>query len=100
MQARGAGVIPWQLDFARIEEDVFNLGVAQPAARRRLPVPGRRILARQLRERVEAHHAKAVAQIGYSRACPLDLHVLLPMPPGILALGPTDPAALAWLADH
>jgi len=28
--ARGAGVIPWRLDLARIEEDVFNLAAAQP----------------------------------------------------------------------
>jgi hypothetical protein len=99
-QARGAGVIPWRLDFARIEEDVFNLAVTQPAASRRLPVAGCRILARQFRQRVEAHHAKAVGQIGVGRACPFDLHALLPVPPEILALGPTDPAALAWLAEH
>lgn len=99
-QARGAGVIPWRLDFARIEEDVFNLAVAQPAAQRHLPVAGCRILARQFRQRVEAHHAKAVGQIGDSRACPLDLHAVLPIPQEILALGPTDPAALAWLAEH
>lgn len=99
-QARGAGVIPWRLDFARLEEDVFNLAVAQPAAQRHLPVAGCRILARQFRQRVEAHHAKAVGQIGYSRACPLDLHAVLPIPQEILALGPTDPAALAWLAEH
>jgi hypothetical protein len=42
----------------------------------------------------------AVGQIGYSRACPLDLHAVLPIPQEILALGPTDPAALAWLAEH
>ena len=99
-QARGAGVIPWRLDFARIEEDVFNLAVAQPAAHRQLPVAGCRILARQFRQRVEAHHAKAVSLIGSSRACPLDLHALLPVPSDILALGPTDPAALVWLAAH
>jgi hypothetical protein len=93
-------VIPWQLDFARIEEDVFNLAVAQPAARRQLPVAGCRILARQFRQRVETHHAQAVARIGYGWACPLDLHALLPMPPGFLALGPTDPATLAWLTEH
>src|SRR3954471_22188933 len=34
--ARGAGVVPWQLDTARIEEDVFNLAAAQPAASRHL----------------------------------------------------------------
>ena len=93
-------MIPWRLDFARIEEDVFNLAVAQPAVQRRLPVAGCRILARQFRQCVEAHHEKATAQIGYSRACPLDLHALLPIPSRILALGPTDPAALVWLTAH
>ncbi len=98
--ARGAGVIPWQLDTARIEEDVFNLAAAQPADRRNLTIAGCRILARQFRERVEIHHARAVAQVGQSRACPLDLHALLPVPPNVLALGPIDPTALAWLAAH
>ena len=35
-----------------------------------------------------------------SRACPFDLHALLPVPDAILALGPNDPASLAWLAEH
>src|SRR5271165_6720464 len=51
--ARGAGVIPWRLDVARIEEDVFNLAAAQPPAQRRLTIAGCRQLARQFRERVE-----------------------------------------------
>jgi hypothetical protein len=33
-------------------------------------------------------------------ACPFDLHVLLPVPPAILQLGPSAPAALAWLTQH
>lgn len=96
--ARGSGVIPWQLDFGVIEEDVFNLAVAQPAARRGLSVAGCHILARQFRDRVEARQAKAAALVGRSRACPFDLHVLLPVPAAILLLGPAHPAALAWLA--
>src|SRR5208282_3342511 len=63
--ARGAGVIPWRLDVARIEEDLFNLAAAQPPAQRRLTIAGCRLLARQFRERVEAHHAKAVARVGH-----------------------------------
>lgn len=98
--ARGAGVIPWQLDFDRIEEDVFLRAVAQPPETRRLTVAGCRILARQFRERVESRQAKACAQVGHSRACPFDLHALLPVPAALLALGPTDPAALAWLSAH
>ena len=98
--ARGAGVIPWRLDGARLEEDVFTLAVATPPAERRLSVAGCRILARQFRARLEAHHALAVARVGHSLACPLDLHALLPVPDDVLRLGPTDPAALAWMATH
>jgi hypothetical protein len=105
--ARGAGVTPWQLDFATIEEDIFNMAAAQPAARRNhLTIAGCRILARQFRERVEQRQARALALVGHSlagaasQACPFDLHALLPVPASILALGPTHPRALAWLAAH
>jgi hypothetical protein len=98
--ARGAGVIPWRLDGARLEEDIFSLAVTQPAATRHLSIAGCRILARQFRARLEAHHGQAVARVGRSRACPFDLHTLLPVPDAILALGPTDPAALAWLTSR
>ncbi|HEY4701486.1 MAG TPA: hypothetical protein VIH64_06330 [Streptosporangiaceae bacterium] len=98
--ARGAGVTPWQLDFAALEEDVFVRAVAQPASRRHLTVTGCRILARQFRERVEAHQARAAARVGHSLACPLDLHALVPVPEPILLLGPVHPTSLAWLAAH
>jgi hypothetical protein len=98
--ARGAGVIPWRLDFARIEEDVFNLTAAVPAERRQLNIASCRLLARQFRDRIEAHHARALARIGRSQGCPFDLHVLLPVPASVLELGPNDPAALAWLTAH
>jgi hypothetical protein len=98
--ARGAGVIPWRLDGAGIEDDVFIRAVSQPASRRHLTIDGCRILARQFRERAEARHAQAVALLGQSRACPFDLQVLLPVPAVILQLGPSHPAALAWLAAH
>jgi hypothetical protein len=98
--ARGSGIIPWRLDSFRIEEDVFNLAVSQPASRRNLTVEGCRILARQFCERVEAHQARATALVGRSLACPFDLNVLLPVPAPVLQLGPTDPAALAWLTRH
>ncbi len=93
--ARGPGVIPWRIDGAALEEDVFNLAVAQPPERRALDVAGCRILARQFRDRVEARQARAAA-----RACPFDLHTLLPVPDAILRHGPTHPAALAWLAAY
>ena len=98
--ARGSGVVPWTLDFRRIEEDVFNLAAAQPPARRQLTIAGCHILARQFRERVEAHQAKAVALVGRSRACPFDLQGLLPVPASILLLGPTHPHALTWLSEN
>jgi hypothetical protein len=97
---RGAGVIPWQLDLAGIEEDIFHLAVAQPAAQRNLTVAGCRILARQFRARVELRQARAAERIGRSLLCPFDLHTLLPVPPAILALGPTHPTALGWLRAH
>ena len=98
--ARGAGVTPWRLDFSMLEEDIFNLAASQPPARRNLSIAGCRILARQFRARLEAHHALAVARVGRSLACPLDLHALLPVPDDVLGLGPTDPMALAWMAAH
>ncbi|MEJ1976604.1 MAG: hypothetical protein WDN49_11380 [Acetobacteraceae bacterium] len=94
------GIIPWTLDFGQIEEDVFNLAASQPPARRNLTIAGCRILARQFRERVEARQAKAAALVGHSRACPFDLHALLPVPATIRLLGPAHPTALAWMAQH
>ncbi|MBV8201752.1 MAG: hypothetical protein JOZ15_14110 [Acidobacteria bacterium] len=96
--ARGAGIIPWRRDFALLEEDIFNLAAAQPPERRSLSIDGCRILARQFRDQAEAWHARALARVGRSRACPFDLYALLPVPPAILLLGPTHPEALAWLA--
>jgi hypothetical protein len=98
--ARGAGVTPWQLDLAAIEEMVFVRAVSQPASRRNLTVEGCRILARQFRERIELRQARAAALVGQSLACPFDLHALLPVPAAILQLGPSDPVPLAWLAAH
>jgi hypothetical protein len=88
--ACGAGVIPWRLDGAAIEEDIFVRAVAQPASRRSLTVAGCRILARQFRDRVEARHAKAVALVGLRQACPFNLHRLLPVPTATLQLGSTQ----------
>jgi hypothetical protein len=98
--ARGPGIIPWRLDFDRIEEDVFHLAAAQPPERRNLTIAGCRILARQFRERMEDRQARAAALIGTSKACPFDLQALLPVPPGVLMLGPTHPDAVAWLAAN
>jgi len=98
--ARGSGILPWRVETAQIEEDIFNLAASQPAAIRSLTIEGCRILARQFRDRVEERAARAAARVGRSRACPFDLHSLLPVPMTILARGPAHPAALAWLTAH
>ena len=98
--ARGPGVIPWELDMAAIEEWVFTLAVSPPPPRRSLTVAGCRILAQQFRERVEARQTRAAAQAGISRACPFDLHTLLPIPAALLPLGPDHPRSLTWLRQH
>ena len=98
--ARGSGVIPWQLDYAAIEEDIFVRAVSQPASQRSLTVEGCRILARQFREKIELRQARAAALVGQIFVCPFDLHALLPVPEAILHLGPTHPTALAWLTTH
>ena len=80
-----------------MEEDIFHRAVA---ARGALSIEGCHRLARQFCQRIAAHEARATALIGQSRACPFDLHVLLPIPDEILRRGPTDPLALDWLAAH
>jgi hypothetical protein len=92
--ARGAGVVPWRLDGADIEDTVFNLAVAQPARGQKLTIEGCRILARQFRDRVEAHQVRAVAQAGpcadFHRG-PRPIRVLLTRSPAPAALRRTDP---------
>ena len=96
--AAGAGIIPWQLDPDQLEEDYFHLLIAP--GQRSLSIAGARIFARQLRQAVALRHAVAVARVGHSQACPFDLFSLVPVPSDILALGPDDPRALAWLLEH
>ena len=96
--AAGAGVIPWTLDLERMEEDYFHLLVG--AEQRSLSVAGARIFARELHEAVARRHDLAVSHVGRSRACPFDLHALLPVPPEILALGPDEPQSHTWLWEH
>lgn len=96
--ASGAGTIPWRLDLDSLQEDWFHLLVS--SAGRELSLAGARVLAGQLREAVERRHALAASRVGRSRACPLDLHSLVPIPADILALGPDHPDALSWLWQH
>jgi hypothetical protein len=65
-----------------------------------LSLPGARILAGQLRDAVARRHDLAVARVGGSRACPFDLHALVPVPAEILRRGPDDPFSLAWHWQH
>jgi hypothetical protein len=93
--ASGSGMIPWVLDLDRMEEGYFHLLVAPD--QRSLSVAGARIFARQLRDAVGRRHDLAVSQVDQSQVCPFDLHALCPVPHHILALGPDEPEALAWL---
>jgi hypothetical protein len=99
--AAGAGVIPWQHDLGAAAEDWFHLLVAPPAPQRRsLSLEGARILTGQLREAAEQRQRRVAERAMASRACPLDLHRLLPVPDRLLRLGPDHPEALAWLWEH
>lgn len=91
--AAGSGTIPWALDLDQIEEDAFNT----LAGAGTLSLHGAEVLAGQLREAAARRHQLAVSRVGHSRACPLDLHSLVPVPEDILLLGPAHPSALAWL---
>jgi hypothetical protein len=98
--AAGAGVVPWVRDYDRLEEDWFHLLMAAPALHRGISLAGARILARQLREAAWANHEAAVSRVGLSRACPFDLHSLVPVPFEVLRLGDDHPRALAWLWEN
>lgn len=104
--AAGSGIIPWHFDLVQMEEDLFHLLAAPPSlnafqsADRGLSVAGARIFASQLRAAVHRRHDLAVASVGRSTACLFDLNALVPVPGAILALGPDDPAAVAWLWQH
>jgi hypothetical protein len=105
--AAGAGTVPWQLDLDRMAEDFFHLLVAPPAPAgslvapaRSLSLAGARILADQLCAAMARRQALAAAQVGHSRACPFDLHALVPVPDAVLRRGPDDPIALDWLWAH
>ena len=99
--AAGAGGVPWRHDLAGPAEDWFHrLAAPPPPQRRSLSLAGARILAGQLREAVEQQQARVLDQATRSRACPLDLHRLLPIPDALLRLGPDHSETLAWLWVH
>lgn len=99
--AAGAGVIPWVQDLGPAAEDWFHLLAAPPAPQRRsLSLEGARILAGQLRDAAEARQRLVAERATTSRACPLDLHRLIPLPARLLRLGPEAAATRAWLWEH
>ena len=105
--AAGSGTVPWYLDLDRMAEDIFHLLVAPPIRAgslvppvRSLSLTGARILADQLCAAAARRHALAVGRVGHSRACPFDLHALIPVPNSVLRCGPDGPAALDWLWSH
>ncbi len=100
--AAGPGVIPWHAELDAAEEDFFHLLVAPPVPHRRvLGAAGARIVTAELRDAMQRQRALALAEVARgSRACPFDLHALLPVPGDILALGPDHTDALGWLWAH
>ena len=100
--AAGAGAIPWHLpDADQEEEDRMHALLNPPDGSPGLSLQGARALARALRAAAAARHAQVLAACeAGSRACPFDLHALLPVPGHILRLGPLDPASTAWLRRH
>ena len=71
-----------------------------PPLTRSLSLEGARILTGQLRTAAEERLRLVAERSGESRACPLDLHRLLPVPEAVLRLGPEHPEAWAWLWAH
>ena len=98
--AAGPGVTPWQIDFAAMQEDVFHRLASRYPRSGRLSLEGCRVFAAQLRERTEDRHRQVLVAAEGSRARPLDLHALLPVPAAVLALGPDHPEARHWLRTH
>lgn len=98
--AAGPGVTPWQVDFAAMEEDVFHRLASLYPRTGRLSLEGCRVFAAQLRERAEDRHRQVLVAAEGSRARPLDLHALLPVPAAVLTLGPDHPDARQWLRTH
>lgn len=98
--AAGPGIIPWNYDFDAIMDGFLDPMLANPDSRRAISVPGARILARRLRDGYAQLHQEQMAGLATNRRCPFDLHRLVPVPPGILHLGPHDPRSRAWLWSH
>ena len=90
--ARGTNAAPWHLDLdheeARLLAPMAAAGIEA------------RLLARDLREAIAAHHDRVLAGWAGPGRCPLDLHRLIPIPPDILHLGERAAQAESWLWTH
>ena len=99
--AAGPGEVPWPLDPEQVEEEMLHLLLwPPPPGRRVLSAAGARALAGQLREAAALRHGAVLAQVGQGRACPFDLHRLVPVLEAVLQLGPDHPDAVRWLWEH
>ncbi|WP_284943625.1 hypothetical protein [Acidisoma cladoniae] len=99
--AAGLGAVPWlSPDLDLLEEDRVMALLHPPDGSAGLTLARARALARQIRSAIETNQQRVTAAIGRVRTCPFDLHALLPVPDCVLALGPDDPASLAWLRTH
>ncbi|MHB0723306.1 transposase, partial [Roseomonas mucosa] len=99
--AAGPGVIPWQHDLERLREDWFLQLAGPQDGERAISLAGARILSQRLCDAVAVLQQRALVRMAAGdRSCPFDLHRLLPVPAPILALGPDDPQARAWLWAH
>ena len=96
--AAGAGHVPWAYDYDALEEHWLSLMLNQPG--RRISLQGAKIVARETTEAFRDEHEEACAWVGRSKAVPLDLHQLVPVPWEVLRLGPDAPASLSWLWRH
>jgi hypothetical protein len=96
--AAGAGHVPWVHDYDRLEEHWLSLMLSQPG--RTISLQGAKIVAREVKEAFRDEHEEASAWVGRSKAVPLDLHQLVPVPWDILKLGPDAPASMRWLWRH
>ncbi len=99
--AAGPGEVPWPLDPDQVEDGMLHLLLwPPPPGCRTLSAAGARALAGQLREAATLRHAAVLARAGRSRACPFDLHQLVPVPEAVLQLGPDHSNAVRWLWEH
>lgn len=78
--AAGPETIPWTTDHGRLEEDWVHELLAPPPAERSISIEGARVLARRLRELVEALEAEAGTWGGAEARCPLYLHAFRARP--------------------